>query len=94
LLGINQEFLDHDTYTDIITFDYTEGDRINAELYISTERVAANAIKLDVPFVVELRRVMIHGALHTIGFGDKTDEEKALMRNKEDEKLSMFHVKQ
>ncbi len=84
LWDINQKYLDHDTYTDIVTFDYTEGDIINGEIYISTERVEENAVKFGVSFKYELTRVMVHGLLHMSGFGDKTDDEKTLMRSKED----------
>lgn len=84
LWDINQKYLDHDTYTDIVTFDYTEGNIINGEIYISTERVEENAEKFGVSFIYELNRVMVHGLLHLSGYGDKTESEKTLMRSKED----------
>ena len=73
LLGINQQFLNHDTFTDIITFDYSSEGMIEGEIYISTDRVKENAGTYDVDFIEELRRVMAHGLLHLMGYGDKTD---------------------
>ena len=81
---INLEYLQHDTYTDIITFDSGEGDSLRGEMYISTERVADNAQTEGVSFGHELCRVMVHGLLHLAGYGDKTPEQEALMRQKED----------
>lgn len=92
LLEINEQFLKHDTYTDIVTFDYTEGKLLNGEMYISTDRVAENADKFGVAFNTELRRVMIHGLLHMCGYGDKTDDEISLMRNKEDYYLNLWNT--
>jgi len=89
LLEKNQTFLNHDTYTDIITFDYSEMNRISGDIFISVERVNENARKFAVPFNTELRRVMIHGVLHLIGYKDKSGEEKETMREKED-----FYLKQ
>lgn len=94
LLDINQRFLDHDTFTDIITFDYSSEGLLEGEIYISTERVEENASIYDVNFDDELRRVMVHGLLHLMNYGDKTHDEKTLMRNKESEMMQMFHVKQ
>lgn len=94
LLKINQEFLQHDTYTDIISFDYTVGKVLHGEIYISTERIEENAQELNNSPEEELRRVMAHGILHLCGFKDKTQEEANMMRAKEDEKLMMFHVEQ
>ncbi|KEZ92441.1 rRNA maturation RNase YbeY [Nonlabens ulvanivorans] len=94
LLEINQKYLNHDTLTDIITFDYCDDDFIHGEIYISVDRVKDNAKDFVVSFDDELLRVMSHGLLHLIGFGDKTDIEKSIMRLKEDEKIKMFHVKQ
>ncbi|GAK88201.1 metal-dependent hydrolase YbeY [Nonlabens ulvanivorans] len=94
LLEINQKYLSHDTLTDIITFDYCEDDFIHGEIYISVDRVKDNAKDFVVSFDDELLRVMSHGLLHLIGFGDKADDEKLTMRLKEDEKIKMFHVKQ
>lgn len=92
LLDINQKYLNHDTYTDIITFDYCEGDIISSDVFISVERVEENSKIFDVCFVKELTRVMAHGVLHLIGYNDKTDEQSVEMRKKEEEKIKMFHV--
>lgn len=94
LLKLNQEYLNHDTYTDIISFDYSFGNTLTGEIYISTERVAENGKKYAVPFVEELRRVLAHGILHLAGYKDKTATEATEMREKEDEKLKLFHVEQ
>lgn len=89
LLAINQGFLKHNTLTDIITFDHSEGDSLEGEIYISIERVAENAIKYNVAFGEELNRVMIHGVLHLLGYKDKKPSEKTLMRKKEKDCLSL-----
>lgn len=94
LLNLNQEYLQHDTFTDIISFDYSFGNTLQGEIYISTERVKENAKKYDNSFENELRRVMVHGVLHLCGYKDKTTEEKEKMRQKEDKKLQLFHVEQ
>ncbi len=94
LLKINIEYLDHDTYTDIISFDYSVGKILQGEIYISTERVLENSKDFDVKFEDELRRVLVHGVLHLSGYKDKTEEEAALMRSKEEEKMKLFHVEQ
>jgi probable rRNA maturation factor len=83
LLNINREYLQHDYYTDIITFPYSEPGILHGDLYISTERVADNARTNGVAFGEELARVMVHGLLHLAGYGDKTPEEAAKMREKE-----------
>lgn len=92
LLKINQDYLNHDTYTDIITFDYRVGRELFSDIYISTDRVKENAEKFGVSFENELKRVMAHGILHLCGYGDATDAEKRIMREKENEKIDMFHV--
>ncbi len=92
LLKINQDFLNHDTYTDIISFDNGVGNQLNGDIFVSVERVKDNATIFKVPFNEELKRVLIHGVLHFCGYKDKTEEEELLMRQKEDEKLLMFHV--
>jgi probable rRNA maturation factor len=94
LLNINQQYLNHDTLTDVISFDYSIGNEINGDIYISIERVAENAVEFKTSFADELKRVMIHGILHYCGYKDKTKEDEQKMRVKEDEKLLMFHVKQ
>ncbi len=92
LLQINQDFLNHDTYTDIISFGNGLGNIIAGDIFISLERVSENADHYDVSFVDELRRVIVHGVLHFCGYKDKTKEEEIIMRQKENEKLKMFHV--
>lgn len=94
LLQKNIEFLDHDTLTDIISFDYTMGNLLSGDIFISVERVKENAQDFNVPFDIELRRVMAHGILHYCGYKDKTEEDSSLMRSKEDEKITLFHVEQ
>ena len=98
LLGVNQQFLNHDTYTDIITFDYVVADLISGDIMISVDRVGENAEKFGVPFEQELHRVVIHGVLHLLGQGDKSDAEAVEMRRQEEEALvlwnTMFPVEQ
>ncbi len=91
LSKINKQFLNHDTYTDIITFDYTTDykGKISGDIFISIDRVAENAEKLNISFTNELHRVMIHGVLHLLGYKDKTKSQKTLMRQKEDNCLSL-----
>ena len=92
LLKLNRQFLKHDEYTDIITFDLSEkGEPLNGEIYISVERVRENASELMVPMKEELHRVMIHGALHLCGYRDKTKSEKLLMRKREDYYLELLN---
>ena len=83
LLEINQKHLDHDYYTDIITFNYNNGGVISGDMYISVERVKENALTFEVDFLTELSRVMAHGFLHLIGYNDITEEEKLEMREQE-----------
>jgi len=92
LLNLNEQYLNHDTLTDIISFDYSMGNEIHGDIFISTERVKDNANDFKVFFEEELKRVMVHGVLHYCGYKDKTEEDEALMRSKEDEKIKMFHV--
>ncbi len=87
---LNLEFLNHDTYTDIISFDYSVGKIVSGEIYISTDRVQENAQLYTAQFETELNRVIIHGILHFLGFKDKTKEEAKLMRLKEDQCLELF----
>ena len=91
---LNVEHLGHDTLTDIISFDYSMGNEIHGDVFISVERVADNANDFNVTFSEELKRVMVHGVLHYCGYKDKTENDELLMRSKEDEKLIMFHVEQ
>ncbi len=91
LLSLNRQFLRHDTYTDIVTFDYSGGlKNLVGEVYISIDRIRDNAKMLNLPFEVELRRVVVHGLLHLCGHRDKTKAEKAAMRKKEDHCLSLW----
>src|SRR4030095_1393570 len=90
LLKLNEKFLHHRTYTDILTFDYSDGEKINAEIYISTDRIKENAQKFKVSFDEELRRVILHGVLHCIGYTDKTKKLQSKMREKENEYLLLF----
>lgn len=90
LLEINRQYLRHDYYTDIITFDLSSGAATEAEVYISIDRVRDNARRLNQPFRKELLRVIFHGALHCCGYGDKTESEERVMRNKEDQYLALF----
>lgn len=91
---INVEYLNHDTLTDIISFDYTVGNLIQGDIFISIERVKDNANDFKVSFEEELKRVMAHGILHYCGYKDKTDADAELMRKKEEEKIKLFHVEQ
>jgi len=90
LLRINRDFLKHNTYTDIVTFDYSEAEIIAGEIYISIDRVKENAAIYKQPFNKELKRVLIHGVLHLCGYTDKTEALKKKMRQKEDDALSLF----
>ena len=94
LLKINLEYLNHDTLTDIISFDYSVGSELNGDIFVSVERVKENAVDFNVPFDEELKRVIVHGVLHYSGYKDKSEADEKLMRSKEDEKLAMFHVEQ
>jgi len=89
---INLEFLQHDTLTDIISFDYSLGKLVGGDIFISIERVKENAKDFKVSFDEELRRVLVHGVLHYMGYKDKTKEEKQIMRNKEDEFIQTFSI--
>ena len=91
---INKEFLDHDEITDIITFDYTEGSKISAEVFISKEALLKNAAENSQSTEDETVRLLSHGLLHCLGYKDKTKSEKEIMRGKEEEGIKMFHVKQ
>ncbi|POS03005.1 rRNA maturation RNase YbeY [Flavobacterium croceum] len=94
LLNVNKQYLEHDYYTDVISFDYTIGNEISGDIFISIERVLDNAKTYNVSFENELQRVIIHGVLHFCGYKDKTETDETLMRNKEEEKIKMFHVEQ
>ncbi|WP_395066698.1 rRNA maturation RNase YbeY [Flavobacterium sp.] len=92
LLNLNEQYLDHDTLTDIISFDYSVGNELHGDIFISIERVRDNAQDFDVTFEEELKRVLVHGVLHYCGYKDKSEDDEQLMRNKENEKIKMFHV--
>ncbi len=89
---INLEHLQHDTFTDIITFNYCVDDVINADVFISIDRVKENAPSFNTTFLNELNRVMIHGILHLTGYDDKSDSDKEVMRSKEDFYLSLLSI--
>lgn len=95
LLEMNREHLDHDYYTDIITFDYSVETVVSGDLFISADRVRENADELQLAFSDELHRVCVHGLLHLCGYKDKSESDEKLMRQKEDEMLLLrtFHVK-
>jgi probable rRNA maturation factor len=88
LLDINIEYLKHNYYTDILTFNYVEGNIISGDLFISVDRVNENSIRFNTSMIQELYRVVFHGILHLIGYNDKTEEEQKIMRGKEDLYLS------
>lgn len=91
LLNVNKEYLDHDYYTDIITFDNSEEEGVvEGDLFISIDRIKNNAEQMSISFEDELKRVMIHGVLHLIGYDDTSDDLKAEIRSKENECLSLF----
>lgn len=90
---INIDFLNHDTYTDIITFDYNQDVYIIGEIYISLDRVADNAANNQIPFLDELHRILVHGLLHLLGYKDKSLKEKSIMTAKEDYYLSLLPQK-
>ena len=90
ILDINIKYLGHDYYTDIITFPYREGDDIESDLYISLERVKENAEDFEVAFDEELKRVMVHGLLHLIGYSDKSEDDIHVMREKENYYIAKF----
>lgn len=90
LLGINRSYLQHDYYTDIITFDLSEGPAITGEVYISIDRARDNAVQFGVSFRQELHRVIFHGALHLCGYKDKTKADQKRMRDKENEWLTRY----
>jgi len=94
LLEINQQYLDHDTLTDIISFDYSVGNELNGDIFVSVERVKENASDYNVSFQEEIQRVLVHGVLHYCGYKDKTEADELVMRRKEEEKMKMFHMEQ
>ena len=87
---LNLEYLNHDTLTDIISFDYSVGNELSGDVFISVERVEENAGDFKVDFDEELKRVMVHGVLHYCGYQDKSELDEKIMRSKEEEKIKMF----
>lgn len=90
ILKTNVQYLKHNTYTDIITFDYCEGKKINGDIIISVERVKENADKFKTDFETEIKRVIIHGVLHLCGYKDKSEKDSKLMRSKENAALKKY----
>ena len=90
LLKVNQKYLEHDYYTDIITFDYVEGNTVNGDIFISVDRVGENSIQFSKSFENELNRILVHGVLHLIGYKDKSKKDKKLMTQKEDIYLNLL----
>jgi rRNA maturation RNase YbeY len=92
LFVLNKQYLNHNTYTDIITFDYSEKNILHGDICISIERLIENSEKFNSTFDEELRRVMVHGILHLCGYKDKKIEEKQTMKTKENEALALFNT--
>jgi rRNA maturation RNase YbeY len=90
LYNLNVEFLNHDTYTDIISFDYSVGKELHGDIFISTERVKENAENFNQTYEDELRRVMVHGILHYCGYKDKSEDQAKTMRDKENQYLNLY----
>ncbi len=91
LLEVNKQYLQHDYYTDVITFDYVENDLISGDIFISTDRVRENALAFSSSETEELHRVIIHGALHLLGLKDKSEKEASQMRQAENEALKLLN---
>ncbi len=91
ILDVNRQYLQHDYYTDIITFDYSEGDTLNGDIFVSLDTVASNAEEFGATFDNELHRILIHGILHLCGQADKTPEARAEMTRKENDALAMLN---
>lgn len=92
ILEVNQQYLQHDYYTDVITFDYSEKKKISGDIFISLDTVKTNAKKFSQPYLTELHRVIIHGVLHLCGINDKGPGEREVMENAEDKALSLFSI--
>ena len=91
LLDVNRKYLDHDYYTDVITFDYVEGEMVSGDIFISLDRVSENARNLNLSFLEELDRIMVHGVLHLLGYKDKSKKDKILMTEREDYFLKLLN---
>ena len=94
LKDLNIKYLEHDFFTDVISFNDSKGNVLSGNIAVSVDRVKDNSLKFNTPFDDELLRVMVHGLLHFMGFNDSSEEETLLMRNKEDDNLKMFHGEQ
>ena len=92
ILEVNRQYLEHDYYTDIITFDYTEGNRISVDLFISLDTVRTNAEQFEQPYDRELNRVIIHGILHLCGINDKGPGEREIMEEAENKALAIINL--
>lgn len=92
LLEVNQKYLNHDYFTDVITFDYVVGDLISGDIFISVDRISENASVFKVPFIAELNRILIHGVLHLLGYKDKDKSDKFVMTNREDYFLNLLNI--
>lgn len=92
ILEVNNQYLQHDYYTDIITFDYTEGDKIAGDLFISIDTVRSNAEQFNQPFDNELHRVIIHGILHLCGIPDESPEQRSFMIENENKALALYQI--
>lgn len=92
ILKANREFVNHDYYTDIITFDYSRGNRIGGDILISVDTVRSNAEQMDIPYSRELLRVIIHGVLHLVGIDDKGPGEREIMESEENRALSVYDI--
>lgn len=90
ILEVNRQFLQHDYYTDVITFDYTTPGRVSGDIYMSLDTIRSNADMVGVDYMDEVHRILVHGLLHLTGQGDKTPESKAVMTEKEDKALAML----
>ncbi len=90
ILEVNRQFLQHDYYTDVITFDYTTPGRVSGDIYMSLDTIRSNAEMVGVDYMDEVHRILVHGLLHLTGQGDKTPESKAVMTEKEDKALAML----
>ncbi len=93
ILEVNRQFLSHDYYTDIITFDYTHGRRVSGDMFISLDTIATNAELVGAPYEVELHRVIVHGLLHLCGINDKAPGEREVMEMHENEALNLLKIK-
>lgn len=91
LLNINQQYLNHNYYTDVITFDYNNNSIVSGDIFISRDRILDNSKQYNVSFDYELLRIIIHGVLHLLGFNDKLENEKKIMTSREDESLKRYY---